>query len=95
MAVWNDREVPAEAENGFVKDSSWGRTPLAMATSDDEGATWSAPVLLEDDPERGFCYIAIHPMDDAVLLAYCRGGRGTAVLQDLCVRRVSLTEITS
>jgi len=93
LAVWNDIPQPIEEENGFAKNSSWGRTPLALATSHDEGTTWSDPILVEDDPERGFCYIAIHPTDDAVLLAYCCGGRGTAVLQDLCIRRISRSNL--
>ncbi len=89
LAVWNDQESPASNETEFAKDSSWGRTPLAVAISDDEGATWSDSELIEDDPERGFCYIAIHPLEDSVLLSYCCGGRGTAVLQDSCIRRLS------
>ncbi|MCF7688366.1 MAG: glycoside hydrolase [Cephaloticoccus sp.] len=93
LAVWNDIPRPIAEENGFAKNSSWGRTPLAVATSRDEGATWSEPILVEDDPQRGFCYIAIHPTDDAILLAYCCGGRGTAVLQDLCIRRLMRSEL--
>jgi len=93
LAVWNDIPQPLEEENGFAKNSSWGRTPLAVATSRDEGKTWSKHVPIEDDPDRGFCYIAIHPTQDAVLLAYCCGGRGSAVLQDLCIRRVPKAEL--
>lgn len=93
LAVWNDPVEPVSPETAFAHNSSWGRTPLAVATSRDEGNTWSAPQLLEDDPDRGFCYIAIHPVGDAVLLAYCCGGRGTAVLQDTCIRRVDLHDL--
>lgn len=93
LAVWNDPKAPVTAETAWGTNSSWGRTPLALATSADEGATWSAPRLIEDDPERGFCYTAIQPVADAVLLAYCCGGRGTAVLQDSCVRRVLFAEL--
>ena len=61
------------------------------AISKDDGQTWSRGKLLESDPARGFCYTAIHPMDDAILLAYCcGGGKKSAVLQDLCIRRVTL-----
>lgn len=93
LAVWNNPAEPVTPENAYAKNSSWGRTPLALAWSRDEGRSWSAPRLLETDPERGFCYVAIHPMDDAVVLAYCCGGRGSAVLQDTCLRRVPLTEL--
>lgn len=96
LAVWNDpgaivqKVAPGETD---WTSSSWGRTPLVAAISRDEGATWEQPHVLEADPARGFCYTAIHRVGDAVLLAYCCGGRGTAVLQDLCVRRCLLTPV--
>ena len=93
LAIWNEPLVPVENETGFAQNSSWGRTPLVAVTSLNEGRTWSEPVLLEDDPERGFCYTAIHPVGDTVLLAYCCGGRGSAVLQDSCIRRVALASL--
>jgi hypothetical protein len=62
--------------------------PIALATSRDEGRTRSIPRLLENDPGRGFCYIALQPVGEAVQLADCCGGRGSAVLQDTCIRRV-------
>ncbi len=86
LAVWNDRSgrwgLPEPAK------ASWGRTPLVIAWSRDEGATWEREQVLEDDPERGFCYVAMHFTPDAVLLAYCCGGRGAGVLQDACIRRL-------
>lgn len=86
LAVWNDptaATAPAAA-------SSWGRTPLVAAFSRDEGATWSDRTVIESDPTRGFCYTAIHPSGDDVLLAYCCGGAGrSAVLQDLTIGRLA------
>lgn len=93
VAVWNDPQAPISQESQWGENSSWGRTPLALATSADEGTTWSRPLLIEDDRARGFCYIAIHPVKDALLLAYCCGGRGTAVLQDSCIRRISFDQL--
>jgi len=93
VAVWNDPIIPVTTKNGFAQNSSWGRTPLVLATSNDDGTTWSKSEIVEDDPERGFCYIAIHPVKDALLLAYCCGGRGSVVLQDTCIRRISLNEL--
>ncbi len=93
MAVWNDhggKISPVPADVSF-NTNSWGRTPLVCAISRDDGKTWTNHKLLEDDPDRGFCYIAIHPMDDSVLLAYCcGGGTKSAVLQDTCIRKISL-----
>ena len=99
LAVWNDysgRMAPVrEADNNF-RSKSWGRTPLVSAISRDGGKTWEQHTLLEADPERGFCYIAIHFAGDAVLLAYCCGGGGKGtVLQDTCIRRVPLARLYS
>ena len=93
LAVWNDLDSPFKVELGKAQESSWGRTPLALAISTDEGATWSKSELIEDDPVRGFCYIAIHSLEDAVLLSYCSGGRGNAVLQETTVRRIPLNKL--
>jgi len=95
LAVWNDLTprwgVPKKKlNNGWAGDDSWGRTPLVAAVSKDEGKSWRHAKAIETDPDRGFCYIAIHFTADAALLAYCRGGGGqSGVLQDLCIRRVS------
>lgn len=92
LAVWNDRSgrlAPATGKDFSGK--SWGRTPLVSAISRDEGKTWEGHKLLESDPDHGYCYTAIHFAGDAVLLAYCcGGGERSAVLQDLCIRRVTL-----
>lgn len=97
LAVWNDysgRLLPVRSPDAKLQAMSWGRTPLVAALSRDEGRTWSAGRLLETDPTRGFCYTAVHAVDDAVLLAYCcGGGKRGAVLQDLCIRRVPVEEL--
>ena len=94
LAAWNDRSgqfaLPAPAKE------SWSRTPLVAATSADDGRTWHHHRLVEDDPERGFCYTAIHFVDAdgpdaAVLLAYCAGGKPTgSVLDTLRMRRIGI-----
>ena len=94
FAVWNDLTPgwgvpPKRLVNGWAKDASWGRTPLVAAISKDEGRSWRHAKAIETDPDRGFCYIATHFTQDAVLLAYCCGGGKSGVLQDLCVRRVT------
>jgi sialidase-1 len=72
LAVWNDhsdrwRVPPPEP-------ISWARTPLACAISADEGQSWQHHKLLEDAPDHGFCYPAIHFTNEAVLLSYNAGG---------------------
>ncbi|MBR3086118.1 MAG: exo-alpha-sialidase [Kiritimatiellae bacterium] len=72
LALWNDHAARPDMK---ARGSAWAhgaRTPLAAAVSRDEGETWSAPWLLEDDPDGWFCYTAIHPLaDGTVLLSYC------------------------
>jgi len=92
LAVWNDHSgdlapIPWGPDAGL----SWGRSPLVTAISSDEGNTWTHKRLIETAPDHGYCYTAIHFVEDAVLLAYCCGGGKTSgVLQDLCVRRLGL-----
>ncbi len=97
LAVWNDhsgRLAPVRSADAGFASKSWGRTPLVSAISRDDGATWERFKLLESDPERGFCYTAIHFTCEAALLAYCCGGGARSkVLQDLCIRRVTLEEL--
>lgn len=94
LAIWNDYSgavAPAPPGGGDFKRPSWGRTPLVAAVSQDEGRTWGRHLLLESDPDRGFCYVAIHFIDDAVLLGYCcGGGEKGVVLQDTCLRRIDI-----
>lgn len=88
LAVWN----PIPNYNGRkLGKAGWGRTPLVLATSGDDGRTWSEPVTLEDDPEHGYCYIAIHFAGDAVLLAYCAGGPEDGIcLARSVIRKIKL-----
>lgn len=64
LLVWNDHAaIPAS-----LKDR---RVPLSTAISRDDGKSWRHIKVLEGNPQGWYCYIAIHPMDDAVLLGYC------------------------
>ena len=85
-AVWN----PEPAWNGRqISRAGWGRTPLVMSVSRDEGASWSAPETLENDPEHGYCYPALFFGEGYMLAAYCSGGpEDGACLARLTIRRV-------
>lgn len=74
LAVWNP--VPGNITNFISQEHpvALGRTPLVGAVSEDAGKTWGETFIIEDDPDRGFCYTAIHFVGDRVLLAYCAGG---------------------
>ena len=51
---------------------------------------------IEDDPDAGYCYTAILPMDNAVLLAYCAGTEADlgSCLNRLRIRRLQLSSGT-
>ncbi|HEV8378187.1 MAG TPA: sialidase family protein [Tepidisphaeraceae bacterium] len=66
LLVWNDHSKIDQSIKGK-------RTPLAAAFSRDDGKTWSAPKIVEPDPDGWFCYTAIDFIDNRVLLAYCAG----------------------
>ena len=84
VMVWNDH---AQFELGADPGSYPGRTPLALALSDDEGKTWQEVWILEDDPNGWYCYTAIDFVDDRVLLGHCAGERAKGGL--------NVTQITS
>jgi sialidase-1 len=92
IAVWNDHS------NRFTtlppQEISWGRTPLVSAISEDDGATWKHHRLVEDAPDHGFCYPAIHFTGDAVLLSYNAGGASSRMCLDTQrVRRIPVSEL--
>jgi hypothetical protein len=92
LAVWNDHS--GHFQTPRAQPISWGRTPLVCATSLDDGATFGHQLLLEKSPTHGYCYTAIHALDDAVLLAYTAGGKSTRmVLDTLRIRRIPLQEL--
>lgn len=64
LLVWNDHARIPEGLNTR-------RVPLSTAISKDDGKSWQYTKVLEGNPQGWYCYIAIHPMDDAVLLGYC------------------------
>ncbi|MCE9590838.1 MAG: glycoside hydrolase [Planctomycetes bacterium] len=92
LAVWNDHSGRFKTHK--AKPISWGRTPLVSAISRDEGKTWKHHKLLESSPEHGFCYAAIYFADDALLLAYCSGGKTTKMVLDrLRMRRIDVKDL--
>ncbi len=91
LAVWNDHSgrFPFPANSDFHD-----RQPLVAAISSDEGKTWKNHFLLEDNPNHGYCYTAIHFVGDAILFAYCAGGPSPEIcLQSLRIRRLSLNAL--
>ncbi|OGV51195.1 MAG: hypothetical protein A2X49_15485 [Lentisphaerae bacterium GWF2_52_8] len=99
LIVWNDHRRTATWEKSKIKPElpplhplpgSAGRTPLAAAISHDNGISWGKRFCIESAPDHGFCYIAMHFTDKAILLAYCAGNDKTNnLLCRLRVRRLS------
>lgn len=86
-AVWNP--VPLDRSKPTPK-AGWGRTPLVCAVSADEGRTWSEPLVLESDPERGYCYPGVFfTGDGCMLVSYCCGGPEEGV----CLARTAIRKV--
>jgi len=89
VAVWN----PVASSPGRPRPASgWNddRTPLVLAIGDAAGKEWAEQVVLEDDPDSGYCYTAIHELPDALLLAYCAG---SAVHDRNCLVRLRVRRV--
>lgn len=81
LAIYNDHS----GRFPFPKNK---RTPLVAAVSVDNGQSWPAARLIEDDPDGWYCYTAIHFTRDAVLLAYCAGDSQVGRLARIRIRRI-------
>lgn len=87
IAVWND--INPRWNLPEATEKSWGRTPLVIAKSYDDSKSWKDFKIIESDPTRGYCYIAIHFVDKGILLSYCCGGGETSiVLQDTHIKLI-------
>jgi sialidase-1 len=68
LLVWNDHSQIDPSLRGK-------RTPLTAAISKDDGQTWQPARTLFDNPHGWYCYTAIEPVGDYILLAHCAGDR--------------------
>lgn len=93
LAVWNP--IPEYNGRRQMDTGGWngGRTPLVAAISKDDGRTWGSLNIIEDEPDHGYCYTAIHFKDNHVLLAYCAGGpEDSCCLSKLRIKKIPLAE---
>ena len=92
-AVWDDISRRPSPAPEFTTD----RTPLVLMRSRDNGANWekSGAVVLEREPDHGYCYTAMLFHGGDLVLAYCCGrhGNGFCQLQDLRIRKITLSEL--
>lgn len=69
---------------------------MVIAASGDDGRTFTEPVAFEWDKESGYCYCAICFTKDALLLAYCAGGREErSCLVKTRIRRIEKGELAT
>jgi hypothetical protein len=88
LAVFNDFSGQFPFATG--KGTYSGRTPLASAISSDGGRTWHHHRLLEGDPQKDYCYTAVHYVGDYVLLSYMAISTNLGRPIQLCIRRTAL-----
>lgn len=95
LALYNP--VPLYNGRSAQVQGAWtgGRTPLAARLSRDDGRSWGDPLILEDDPTRGYCYAAmLEEAPGCVLLAYCAGGpEDGSCLTRLRIARLHLDDV--
>lgn len=89
-AIWNPyKDDPNSVEHPRFRNT-WGRTPLAIAESED-GINYSDFVLVEEDIHRGYCYPAIYFLNEKeALMSYCSGGGDIVPLQRTTVSKITL-----
>ena len=95
FAVWC-AYPPEEDREEYMRnwEITFFRPRLVCAFSRDDGKTFSEPEVIEYDLTRGFCYCAIEPSGDSVLLAYCSGGiKEKCCLNRITVRKIKIAEI--
>ena len=88
-AIWNPyRDDPESVEHPRFRNT-WGRTPLAIAESED-GINYGEFQLLEDDIHYGYCYPAIFFLsENEALVSYCSGGKDIVPLQRTTVSKIT------
>ena len=91
FAVWNPIPAYQTRELVVLKDHPGrytDRTRFVFALSSDEGKSWSAPRIFEDNANAGYSYPAVYFTSAGALLAYCAGGHEEG--GNLCRERIRL-----
>ena len=73
----------------------WGRTPYTLAVSYDNGKTFKKENLyfIEDDLNNGYCYPAIIPGDNYILVAYYHSNNTDCCLNSTKIIKIMYDEI--
>lgn len=76
----------------IVFNGNWtgARTPYVLEIADGNLQPLVTPRAIESDERSGFCYCALHELDDAILLGYCAGGEND---KGGCLTRLRIRKI--
>lgn len=74
---------------------TWGRTPLVLAVSEDDGKTFPRIYALEDDPKNGYCYPSIFEGEDYLLIGYYHSDNSGTCLAANKIIKIAMSEIES
>ena len=93
LAIWNP--IPTYLTREYPQQAG-GRTPLIAALSEDEGQHWRGPIVLEDNPNSGYCYTAIYELMTPFCWATARQcGTGRCLLKPAAHSARPLAELAS
>jgi hypothetical protein len=95
LAIWSNYPKKEDwntwLENG---NFTYYRSSFVCAYSKDDGKTFSSPKTIEYNLECGYCYCAIEPLGNEILLAYCSGSKEDGCcLNRITIRKIKLSEI--
>ncbi len=80
---------------GFNGNWTGARSPYVLEIADGNMERIKNPRAIESDERSGFCYCALHELDDAILLGYCAGGEHDkgGCLTRLRIRKIAKTDL--
>lgn len=90
-AVFNP--TPAYLGRSAEEMAVWGRTPLVIAVSEDDGASFTRIYAIEDDPKKGYCYPAIFDGGDYILVGYYHSDGTNVPLNANVITKISKDEL--
>ncbi len=74
-------------------DVVWGRTPLVLGLSENDGKTFDKMFYLEDDPENGYCYPAFFSGEDYILVSYYHSNNSGIPLNSNKIIKIGYDEL--
>ncbi len=77
----------------FWSTSTWGRTPIVLAVSKDDGKTFPKVFYLEDDMSNAYCYPAIFDGGDYLLVSYYHANNSGFPLSSCKMIKIPFSEL--